>query len=92
MYDSRREALSKWKSKLGKAATYRALIEVFFKAGEVNSADAVCYLFKDLNISSKLRYRSIACTRKIGKTPNLSAMLEDKAQRVCVTVVSTREH
>lgn len=39
--------MSKWKDNLGKEATYRALIEVFFKAGKVNYADAVCDLFKD---------------------------------------------
>ena len=49
----RREALSKWKSGLGKAATYKALIEVFFNAGKVDYADAVCDLFKDTSATSK---------------------------------------
>jgi pentatricopeptide repeat protein len=43
----RREALSVWKSRLGSGATYRALIEVFFKAGRLDYADAVCDLLKD---------------------------------------------
>ena len=50
----RREVLSKWKSRLGSSATYRALIEVFFNAGKVDYADAVCYLFNDPGASSKL--------------------------------------
>ena len=37
----RREALSKWKSGLGSRATYKALIEVFIKAGKADYADAV---------------------------------------------------
>lgn len=49
----RREALRQWKSGLGKAATYRALIEVFFNSGKVDYADAVCDLFKDPNVTSK---------------------------------------
>lgn len=45
--------MSKWKSDLGKAATYKALIEVFFNAGKVDYADAVCDLFKDTSATSK---------------------------------------
>ena len=45
--DDRREALGIWKSRLGNGATYRALIEVFFKAGRLDYADAVCSLLKD---------------------------------------------
>jgi pentatricopeptide repeat protein len=45
--DDRREALDVWKSRLGSGATYRALIEVFFKAGRLDCADVVCGLFKD---------------------------------------------
>jgi pentatricopeptide repeat protein len=45
--DDRREALVVWKSRLGSGATYRALIEVFFKAGRLDYADAVCDLLKD---------------------------------------------
>ena len=45
--DDRREALGIWKSRLGSGATYRALIEVFFKAGRLDYADAVCSLLKD---------------------------------------------
>ena len=44
----RREALGTWKSRLGSEATYRALIEVFFKAGRLDYADTVCGLFKDV--------------------------------------------
>jgi pentatricopeptide repeat protein len=44
--DDRREALGLWKSRLGSGATYRALIEVFFKAGRLDYADAVCDLLK----------------------------------------------
>ena len=48
VYDyDRREALGVWKSRLGSGATYRALIEVFFKAGRLDYADAVCSLLKD---------------------------------------------
>ena len=43
----RREALSRWKSGLGKAATYRALIQIFLQAGKVDYAEFVCDLFKD---------------------------------------------
>ena len=46
-FDHRREALGIWKSRLGSGATYRALIEVFFKAGRLEYADAVCSLLKD---------------------------------------------
>ena len=46
-YTHRREALKKWKSDLGKAATYRALIEVFFRAGRLDYAEFVCNLLKD---------------------------------------------
>ena len=45
--------MGKWKSGLGKAATYRALIEVFFSAGKVDYADAICDLFKDTSATSK---------------------------------------
>jgi pentatricopeptide repeat protein len=45
--DDRREALVIWKSRLGSGATYRALVEVFFKAGRLDYADAVCDLLKD---------------------------------------------
>ena len=48
MYDDdRREALWIWKSRLSSGATYRGLIEVFFKAGRLDYADAVCSLLKD---------------------------------------------
>ena len=43
----RREALNKWKSGLGRAATYRALIQIFFQAGKVDYAEFVCDLLKD---------------------------------------------
>ena len=46
----RREALGVWKSRLGGRATYRALIDVFFKAGRLDCADAVCgVLLEDIN-------------------------------------------
>ena len=44
----RREALGLWKSRLGSGATYRALIEVFFKASRLDYADAVGILLKDI--------------------------------------------
>ena len=47
MIIDRREALGIWKSRLGSGATYRALIGVFFKAGRLDYADAVCSLLKD---------------------------------------------
>ena len=43
----RREALSKWKSGLGSRATYKALIEVFIKAGKADYADAVCGVLRE---------------------------------------------
>ena len=47
--------MNQWKSGLGKAATYRALIEVFFNAGKVDYADAVCDLFnRDPSVTGKL--------------------------------------
>ena len=50
------------KSGLGNAATYRALIEVFFNAGKVDYADAMCInLFKDPNVTSKFTIKSIVC-------------------------------
>ena len=42
----RREVLKKWKTRLGSAATYRALIEVFCNAGKIGYADGVCDLLK----------------------------------------------
>ena len=46
-HELRREALNKWKSGLGKAATYRALIQIFLQAGKVDYAEFVCDLLKD---------------------------------------------
>ena len=43
----RREALGVWKTRLGSGATYRSLIEVFFKAGRLDCAEFVSGLFKD---------------------------------------------
>ena len=37
----------KWKSGLGRKATYRALVEVFFQAGELTYAYEVCSLLSD---------------------------------------------
>jgi pentatricopeptide repeat protein len=62
-YDHRRrEALGIWKSRLGSGATYRALIEVFFKAGRLDYADAVCDLLmiKD-TIDTRGREDKILC-------------------------------
>lgn len=47
MLHYRREALGVWKSRLGGRATYRALIDVFFKAGRLDCADAVCGVLLD---------------------------------------------
>ena len=56
VYDhDRREALRIWKSRLGSGATYRALIEVFFKAGKLDYADAVCSLLTLLKDSGDTR-------------------------------------
>ena len=38
--------MSTWKSGLGKAATYKALIKIFIEAGKVDYADKVCDLLK----------------------------------------------
>jgi hypothetical protein len=43
----RREALSKWKSGLGSAATYRALMEVFIRAGRMDCAKNVVQILKE---------------------------------------------
>ena len=56
----RREALSIWKSRLGSAATYKALIEVFMKAGRRDYAEIVCSLLKDIGTSGKLTRRNLA--------------------------------
>ena len=50
----RREALNLWKSRLGGAATYKALIEVFVKAGRLDYAEFVCGLLKGIGTSGKL--------------------------------------
>ena len=43
----RREALSVWKSGLGKKATYRALIEAFIRAGQVSYAQTVADILSE---------------------------------------------
>ena len=43
----RREALRVWKSGLGKKATYRALIEVFIRAGQVSYAHTVADILSE---------------------------------------------
>ena len=50
---NRREALGIWKSRLGREATYRALIEVFFRAGRLDYADAVCDILKEISESTR---------------------------------------
>ena len=50
----RREALNLWKRRLGSAATYKAMIEVFIKAGTPEYAEFVCGLLKDIGTSGKL--------------------------------------
>ena len=53
LFLNRREALDTWKSRLGREATYRALIEVFVKAGRLDYADAVCDILKDVSASTR---------------------------------------
>ena len=56
VYDyDRRKALDVWKSRVGGGATYRALIEVFLKAGRLDCADAVCGVLKDTRVISTCR-------------------------------------
>ena len=43
----RRDALSTWKSRLGSQATYRALVEIFVKAGRVDCAEAIVEILKE---------------------------------------------
>ena len=43
-----------WKYRLGSAATYKALIEVFMKAGRMDYAEFVCDLLMDIGTSGKL--------------------------------------
>ena len=40
----RREALSRWKARLGRRASYRALVEVFIRADHEDYAEVVCGL------------------------------------------------
>jgi F0F1-type ATP synthase epsilon subunit len=47
IHTCRREALSKWKSGLGSAATYRALMVVFVKAGRMDCAKNVVQILKE---------------------------------------------
>ena len=46
--------MSIWKRRLGSAATYKALIEVFMKASRLDCAEFVCDLLKDIGTSGKL--------------------------------------
>ena len=39
--------MSKWKSGLGRAATYRALMEVFVKAGRIDLAESIAEILKE---------------------------------------------
>ena len=39
--------MNKWKSRLGSAATYRALMEVFVKAGRMDLAESVVQILKE---------------------------------------------
>ena len=43
----RRELLNKWKSGLGSKATYRALMEVFVKAGRIDLAESIVKILKE---------------------------------------------
>ena len=43
----RRETLSIWKSGLGSQATYRALMEVFVKAGRVDCAETIVEILSE---------------------------------------------
>ena len=45
--------LSIWKSRLGSAATYKALIEVFVKAGRLDYAELVCSILQGVDASGK---------------------------------------
>ena len=48
----RREALSMWKSRLGRSATYRLLIDTFLRAGRVHLAEFVCELLGEIGSKS----------------------------------------
>lgn len=50
---NRRHALEIWKSRLGRRATYKALIIAFLEAGRQDYAYIVSGLFKDPRVSSK---------------------------------------
>ena len=45
----RRDALNKWKCRLGNKATYRALIKVFYDADKPEYADIVCTVLSNSN-------------------------------------------
>lgn len=50
----RREALKKWKERLGSAATYGRLINLFQHAGYANYAHFVNHMCEELSLSLKL--------------------------------------
>ena len=58
----RRQALSIWKCRLGNRATYKALIEVFMKAGRLDYADFVRGILKDISGNGKLVQYQLATT------------------------------
>ena len=59
MLGCRREALSIWKSGLGSQATYRALIEVFVRAGRVNCAETIVAILSE---GAEMTARLLPCT------------------------------
>lgn len=47
LFPFRREALSRWKARLGRRASYKALVEVFVRAGHEDYAEVVCGLLME---------------------------------------------
>ena len=52
----RREALSLWKCGRGKQATYRALIQVFIRAGQVSYAQTVADILSEEDTSDSVQH------------------------------------
>ena len=90
----RGEALSRWKSGLGKAATYKALIQIFLQAGKVDYAEFVCDLFKDntgkvKSISIYHHSRALSGDLGVGSTTPTTA---SHAQTAGATTTTTADH
>ena len=64
-----------WKSRLGSGATYRALTEVFFKAGRLDCADAVCGILKPITSTLRGKQGGLESWRPVITSLNLGVQL-----------------